>query len=69
MTVYCANHKNIEQLAGKFFSHCKLVRSTKEAISPETARQLWEVSEKWFKGLNSSSIEAPSVTESTAACT
>jgi hypothetical protein len=46
--VYCANHKNIEQLAGKFFSHCKLVRSTKEANNSETERKFWEVREEWM---------------------
>jgi WW domain-containing oxidoreductase len=52
-TVYCASHENTAELAGRYFSHCKPVRSTKEANSPETARKLWEVSEKWMKGLNS----------------
>ncbi|MBL4796044.1 MAG: SDR family oxidoreductase [Oleispira sp.] len=46
-TVYCASHENTEELAGKYFSHCKPVRSTKEANNPETARKLWEVSEEW----------------------
>jgi WW domain-containing oxidoreductase len=52
-TVYCASHENTAELTGRYFSHCKPVRSTKEANSPETARKLWEVSEKWMKGLNS----------------
>ena len=50
-TVYCASHEKTEELAGKYFSHCKPVRSTKEANSPETARKLWEVSEEWIKGI------------------
>ena len=56
-TVYCASHEKTAELAGKYFSHCKPVRSTKEANNPETARKLWEVSEKWMKGLSSSIIE------------
>mgnify|MGYP003298554360 FL=1 len=51
-TVYCASHENTAELAGKYFSHCKPSRSTKEANNPETARKLWEVSEEWMKGLN-----------------
>lgn len=43
MTVYCASHENAEELAGKYFSHRNLVRSTKEANNSETARKLWEV--------------------------
>ena len=50
-TVYCASHNNTEELAGKYFSHCKPVSSTKEANNPETARKLWEVSEGWVEGL------------------
>lgn len=50
-TVYCASHDKPDELAGKYFSHCKPVRSTKEANNPETARKLWEVSEEWMKGL------------------
>jgi len=65
-TVYCASHENTEELAGKYFSHCKPVRSTKEANSPETARKLWEVSEEWMEGLSSSKTE-PS-TENTTEC-
>ena len=56
-TVYCASYENTAELAGRYFSHCKPVRSTKEANNPETARKLWEVSEKWMKGLSSSIIE------------
>jgi len=57
-TVYCASHENTAELAGKYFSHCKPVRSTKEANNPETAKKLWEVSEEWMKGLKSSTAEA-----------
>jgi WW domain-containing oxidoreductase len=49
-TVYCASHENTKALAGKYFSHCHPVRSTKEANNPETAKKLWEVSEQWMKG-------------------
>ena len=68
-TVYCASHENTEQLAGKYFSHCKPVRSTKEANNSETARKLWEVSEEWMRGLNSSKAQASTSTKDTAACT
>jgi hypothetical protein len=57
MTVYCACLENTAQLAGKFFSHCKLVGSTKEANNPETAEKLWKVSEQWMKGLKISSAQ------------
>jgi len=51
-TVYCASHGNTEQLAGKYFSHCKPIRSTKEANNPEAARKLWAVSEEWVNKLS-----------------
>jgi WW domain-containing oxidoreductase len=57
-TVYCASQENTEELAGKYFSHCKPSRSTKEANNPETARKLWEVSEEWVKGLKISAVQA-----------
>ena len=50
-TVYCASHENTEQLAGKYFSHCKPVRSSKEANNPVAAKKLWDVSEEWVKTL------------------
>ena len=50
------SHLHIEDLARKCVSHCKPVRSTKEANNPETARKLWEVSEEWLKGLNLTDI-------------
>jgi WW domain-containing oxidoreductase len=56
-SVYCATHDNANELAGKYFSHCKPSRSTKEANNPETARKLWEVSEEWVKGLKISSTQ------------
>ena len=57
--VYCASHENTDQLAGKYLSHCKPARSTKEVNNPETARRLWEVSEEWVKGVNSSTAFVP----------
>jgi len=62
-TVYCASNENTTELAGKYFSHCKPSRSTKEANNPETARKLWEVSEEWMKGLKISSIQATDTKE------
>jgi WW domain-containing oxidoreductase len=62
-TVYCASHDNTAELAGKYFSHCKPVRSTKEANNPETAKKLWEVSEEWMKGLKISSAQTTDTKE------
>lgn len=66
-TVYCATHENTAELAGKYFSHCKLSRSTKEANNPETARKLWEVSEEWMKGLKISSEQTADIKETECA--
>ena len=66
-TVYCASHGNTDELAGKYFSHCKPVRSTKEANNRETARKLWEVSEEWGKGLQI--LKTHSAKEDEAECT
>ena len=66
-TVYCAAHERTDELAGKYFSHCKPIRSTKEANNPETARKLWEVSEEWMKGLNSSTTEVQKETATESA--
>ena len=51
------SHENTEKLAGRYFSHCKPVRSTQEANDLEAARKLWEVSEEWMKGLSSSTAQ------------
>jgi WW domain-containing oxidoreductase len=67
MTAYCACHENTEELAGKYFSHCKPVHSTKEANNLEAARKLWEVSEEWMKGLSSSTVQTPTTNENAAA--
>jgi hypothetical protein len=56
-TVYCASNENTAELAGKYFSHCKPSRSTKEANNSETARKLWEVSEDWVKVLKISATQ------------
>lgn len=56
-TVHCASHENTDELAGKYFSHCKPVRSTREANNPETARKLWEMGEKWIDDLNNSTLK------------
>jgi len=66
-TVYCASNENTKELAGKYFSHCKPVRSTKEANNPETARKLWEVSEEWVKGLKISSTQTTDTKETECA--
>jgi len=58
-TVYCASHDNADELAGRYFSHCKPVRSTKEANNPETARKLWEVSEEWMKNTKNLMLQTP----------
>jgi hypothetical protein len=60
------SHENAEQLVGKYLSHCKPVRSTKEANSPETTRKLWKVSKEWMKGLSGS--KAQSTTTNTTEC-
>lgn len=51
-TVYCASHENAQGLAGKYFSHCKPVPSSKEANNSAVAKRLWEVSEQWLLALN-----------------
>ncbi len=66
-SVYCASHENTDELAGKYFSHCKPSRSTKEANNPETARKLWEVSEAWAKGLKISSVQTADIKETESA--
>lgn len=50
-TVYCASHDDPEALAGKYFSHCNIARSSKEANSEEVAKKLWKISESWIDEL------------------
>lgn len=50
-SVYCAEHEPAEDLQGKYFSHCKPLRSTKEANDPDVARKLWALSEAFCEPL------------------
>ncbi|PCJ45005.1 MAG: short-chain dehydrogenase [Moraxellaceae bacterium] len=45
-TVYCAAYASEEEIAGNYFSHCKIAKATDEANNPEVAKKLWEFSEK-----------------------
>ncbi|MBT4523084.1 MAG: SDR family oxidoreductase [Halieaceae bacterium] len=46
-TVFCAVHEESEEVAGKYFSHCALQPSSREANDPDVAARLWELSDKW----------------------
>lgn len=46
-TVLCTSYAKQEEIQGKYFSHCKAVRSSKEANNPDVAKKLWELSEQF----------------------
>jgi WW domain-containing oxidoreductase len=46
-TVLCAVHPDSEALAGRYYSHCRPVRMSREAESPEVATRLWKLTESW----------------------
>ncbi len=46
-TVLCAVHPDTEAIAGRYYSHCQPIRMSREAESPEVAKQLWELTESW----------------------
>lgn len=46
-TVLCTSYAKATEIQGKYFSHCKAVRSSKEANNPEVAKKLWELSERF----------------------
>ncbi len=46
-TVYCATLEPVEAIQGKYFSHCKEMKSTKEANDPDVAARLWALSEQF----------------------
>jgi WW domain-containing oxidoreductase len=48
-TVYCAAYARHEDIQGAYFSHCKKVRSSKEANDPNVASKLWDISETFCK--------------------
>lgn len=45
-TVYCAAYASEQEVAGQYFSHCKLAKSTSEANDPGVATKLWQLSEQ-----------------------
>ncbi len=47
-TVYCAAYLDGKDIQGKYFSHCKISKATKEANSPEVAKRLWDLSEEFY---------------------
>lgn len=46
-SVFCATHEPAEELQARYFSHCKEVKSSKEAKDPIVAGKLWDLSETW----------------------
>lgn len=48
-SVFCATWDNCSELGGNYFSHCARAKPSAEARSEETARRLWEVSERWLR--------------------
>jgi WW domain-containing oxidoreductase len=45
-TVFCAAYAKPEEIGGRYFSHCKPSKSTKEANDEMVASKLWALSEK-----------------------
>lgn len=45
-SVFCAAYETKENIAGKYFSHCKVSRNSSESKNPEVAKRLWGLSEK-----------------------
>jgi len=45
-SVFCAAYDSEENIAGQYFSHCRLGRSSREANDVAVADKLWQLSEK-----------------------
>ena len=45
-SVFCAVYESEENIAGQYFSHCRLDRSSREANDVTVAEKLWNLSEK-----------------------
>jgi WW domain-containing oxidoreductase len=46
-TVLCAVHPDDDEVSGRYFSHCQVVRASREAEDPAVAGRLWKLSEDW----------------------
>jgi WW domain-containing oxidoreductase len=46
-TVLCAVHPDASEVSGRYFSHCREARASREAEDPAVAERLWKLSEDW----------------------
>jgi len=51
-TVYCAAYAEHSSIQGKYYNHCKEVKSSRESNNPEVATKLWEISEAFCEKHN-----------------
>ncbi len=49
-SVLCATHEPAEDVAGRYFSHCRPVRPSAEAGNAEVAKRLWDFTEQHLAG-------------------
>jgi NAD(P)-dependent dehydrogenase (short-subunit alcohol dehydrogenase family) len=59
-TVWAATAPSLREHGGAYLADCQLAESTPEATDPDTARRLWELSERWVAaGVNAMGPGAP----------
>ena len=60
-TVWAATAPALREHGGAYLADCQFAESTPEATDPDTARRLWELSERWVAtGVNAMGPGAPS---------
>lgn len=60
-TVWAATAPSLREHGGAYLADCQLAESTPEATDPDTARRLWELSERWVAtGVDAVGPGAPS---------
>ncbi|MEH6582676.1 MAG: SDR family NAD(P)-dependent oxidoreductase [Halioglobus sp.] len=50
-TVLCASWEDTTDLSGQYFSNCRPVRPSKEAVNAEAAQRLWETTDAWLEAV------------------
>ena len=50
--VYCATAKELRGVGGHYFNNCGVCDPSKEAKNPDTAAQLWKLSEQLIREIS-----------------
>ena len=54
--VYCATAKELNKVGGHYFNNCSVCMPSEEAKNPETAAELWQLSERLVRQITSNEV-------------